>query len=549
VDKRYNIIVLEKDPTEVELIEMQLRKAGLRYATKRIGNSEMLQDAAKESPPDLILANFTLPRFDVTSVILHSRSFIPGVPWVVYSLTGNEEAAVQCMKAGASDFILKKHIARFGASVKEILESSAALKIVPRDSESPRAKEQKAEKSELPLYRQIVEHAPDLIAVLNLEGRREYNNPMYGEVVEDPEILVGTDSFLDILPEDRDRIRQLFKDVIVRGYGEQTEYRLLDKSGETRFIQSNSSVIPGPDGDPEKVVVVSRDITPQVVMRQRFEHLIATTAGLTGQDFFDVLVHRLSEALGAGCGLASYMVDEGQKRVRSLAFWVGGTVRQALEYDAAQMPCERVIAGGETVVFANGVSSLFPKMSEIVGMPIESYVGSPLQDQDGVILGHLFVANKKPLDQPDRAEFIVRLMARRASVELQRASAAPAPPREERAEDKDLTARLRTAIEGLPMPVVMTNEGGTIVIVNGELEELVGIGATDLVGRRAWPLILRGGPWKLLKEEYSDLVVRPDKTSIPVSVYAIPCRNAEGRISGTMGILTQTREPKVPASQ
>lgn len=541
METRYNIIVLEKDPTEVELIEMQLRKAGLRCATKRISSVDMLPEAARGFPPHLILANFALPRFEVEGAIKAAQNFLPSIPWVIYALTGNEETAVQCMKAGASDFVLKKHITRFGASVKGILEKAAQAPLPAPEPEARLPKEQPA--AESAIFRQIVEHAPDLIAVLNLQGRREYNNPMYGEVIEDPDILVGTDSFLDILSEDRDRIRALFKEIVKRGYGEQTEYRLLDKAGETRFIQSNSSVIPNQDGDPDKVVVISRDVTTRVLETKLFENLIAATAGVTGQDFYSVLVHRLCDAVGMRCALASYVADEERKRVRSLAFWIDGAVHQTVEYDLAGTPCESVVTAGDVAIYVNGVGTRFPRISEILGGTIESYVGVPLKGFDGAILGHLFVVDSKPLQRKERTEYIVRVMARRASVELQRVlTPLPAPTRGEKTESdeamRDLSARLRSAIEGFPMPILMTDEGGMIVLVNGTLEELVGMAANDLLGRRAWPLVLRNGPWKLLKEVYPDTVIRPDKSRITVSVFAVPCRNSEGRISGTMAVLT-----------
>jgi PAS domain-containing protein len=99
-------------------------------------------------------------------------------------------------------------------------------------------------------------------------------------------------------------------------------------------------------------------------------------------------------------------------------------------------------------------------------------------------------------------------------------------------------------MEGLPTPVVMTDEQGAIVFVTAGLERLAGREAQDLVGRRAWPLLLSGGPWHVLNEGYEDVVVRPDKTRISVSIFAVPCRDAGGRISGTLGVLTRRGETK-----
>jgi PAS domain S-box-containing protein len=184
-------------------------------------------------------------------------------------------------------------------------------------------------------------------------------------------------------------------------------------------------------------------------------------------------------------------------------------------------------------------------MKALGAMHAESYLGVPIHSTEGKVLGHLFIIDDTPMADPARMELVLLLMARRASVELQRSTAAPvsaAAEKEEEVELDDAYARMRSAIEGLPFPVVMTDENGIITLVNGKLEELSGRKPDDLLHRRAWPLILRGGPWQLLKEEYPDTVERPDRSAIQVSVFAIPCRNREGRISGTMGILTQRGE-------
>jgi PAS domain S-box-containing protein len=193
-------------------------------------------------------------------------------------------------------------------------------------------------------------------------------------------------------------------------------------------------------------------------------------------------------------------------------------------------------------------------MLPLAGMRVESYLGLPLQATDGTTLGHLFLADDMPMVNLERIEFVARVMARRASLELQRMTALasappPSPPRTEHAGEpgdaaRDEEARLRSGMEGMPTAVVMTDEQGVVAFVNPRLEELAGRTAEDLVGRRAWPLLLSGGPWQVQNEEYTDAVVRPDKTRIAVSVYAIPCRDAGGRISGTLGVLTPRGEPK-----
>lgn len=110
-------------------------------------------------------------------------------------------------------------------------------------------------------FRLISENVADMIVVLDLEGKRVYSNPSYKPILGNTESLPGTDSFRDIHPEDREKIKNAFQDTIKTGVGERAEYRLIATDGSIHFIESQGSVIRDERGKIINVVVVSRDIT------------------------------------------------------------------------------------------------------------------------------------------------------------------------------------------------------------------------------------------------------------------------------------------------
>src|SRR5439155_14189326 len=77
----------------------------------------------------------------------------------------------------------------------------------------------------------------------------------------DPERLRGTNSFEEIHPEDRERVKAIFRESLATGVGRRTEYRFLLPDGTIRHVESQGSVIREPGGQPARLVVVSRDIT------------------------------------------------------------------------------------------------------------------------------------------------------------------------------------------------------------------------------------------------------------------------------------------------
>ncbi len=109
-------------------------------------------------------------------------------------------------------------------------------------------------------FRLIAENLTDMIAVLDPSGRRLYCSPNY-RLLGDPENLAGTNSFDDVHPDDRERIRDVFFSTVRTGEGRNTSYRLLLKDGGVRYIQSQGIAVKGAGGGVEKVIIVSRDVT------------------------------------------------------------------------------------------------------------------------------------------------------------------------------------------------------------------------------------------------------------------------------------------------
>lgn len=119
-------------------------------------------------------------------------------------------------------------------------------------------------------FRLISENVADMIALLDTDGKRVYNSPSYRAVLGDSVSLKGTDSFNEIHPEDRKKIRQMFAETVRTGIGKRAEYRFLLRDGSVRHIESQGSVVRDGQGKVSHVVVVSRDMTEQKALERKF---------------------------------------------------------------------------------------------------------------------------------------------------------------------------------------------------------------------------------------------------------------------------------------
>jgi two-component system, cell cycle sensor histidine kinase and response regulator CckA len=119
-----NVLIVEDCADDAELLLTELQDAGFAPAWKRI-ETEAAYSASLSDRVDLIFSDFSLPQFSTTRALdlLQKSNF--DIPFVVVSGTMGEEHAVEILKAGATDYVLKSHLARLGPVVRRALRESA----------------------------------------------------------------------------------------------------------------------------------------------------------------------------------------------------------------------------------------------------------------------------------------------------------------------------------------------------------------------------------------------------------------------------------------
>jgi diguanylate cyclase (GGDEF)-like protein/PAS domain S-box-containing protein len=123
-------------------------------------------------------------------------------------------------------------------------------------------------------FRMISENVDEYVAVIDLEGRRLYNNPSYANLFGGVDALKGSDSFAEIHPDDRERVKQLFHKTVQTGIGHRTEFRFVLGNGSVHHMESSGALIKNGKGEALRLIVVSRDITE----RKQAEEIIHNLA-------------------------------------------------------------------------------------------------------------------------------------------------------------------------------------------------------------------------------------------------------------------------------
>ncbi|HJY42088.1 MAG TPA: response regulator, partial [Steroidobacteraceae bacterium] len=110
-------VLLEDDPNDAELIQLQLAKDGIAVEWRHVVAERDFCEALAGAPPDLVLADYTLPGFDGLAALKILLQHSPDIPFIFVSGSLGEERAIEALKSGATDYVLKDRLQRLPAVV------------------------------------------------------------------------------------------------------------------------------------------------------------------------------------------------------------------------------------------------------------------------------------------------------------------------------------------------------------------------------------------------------------------------------------------------
>ena len=304
---------VEDNPGDSELVHTRLTEEGIACDFVRVETKEEFAAAIKQGGFDLILADYSLPSFDGLSALKMAKTRCPEIPFIFVSGAIGEEFAIETLKRGATDYVLKDRLSRLAAAInRALLEVEGQTKrrqaekeleayqkhleelVSERTTDLNKANKQlhrelsERKKAEETLYRRerefkaLVENAPDIVQRFDKELRHLYINPAVERVTGvSPQAFVGKTyrelgfpkNFLSIW-------ERALQKVFERGRESVIEFEMPTTHGggyiEARLVPELSK-----DGSLESVLAISRDITD----RKKLEEQLRTasiTDELTG---------------------------------------------------------------------------------------------------------------------------------------------------------------------------------------------------------------------------------------------------------------------------
>ncbi|NLU03849.1 MAG: response regulator, partial [Methanothermobacter sp.] len=256
------ILILEDVPLDVELMEREIRRAGIEFISETADNEEDFIRAIDEFRPDVILADHSLPSFDGLSALSIARERCPWVPFIFVSGKIGEEFAVEALKAGATDYVLKSNFSKVTIAIKR------AIREIEKEQELERTQQS------------LIESNWQLREAQKIGRIGSWQWDIASDTLscsdEALRILgIPRDEFSGNIHEMVSRIhpdeRRTFNDSIRSLSSFEGEYRILRDDGSTSSVLLRAEVLRDSEGNPKSLIGIKQDITEDKRIRESLE--------------------------------------------------------------------------------------------------------------------------------------------------------------------------------------------------------------------------------------------------------------------------------------
>jgi PAS domain S-box-containing protein len=264
--------------------------------------------------------------------------------------------------------------------------------------------------------------------------------------------------------------------------------------------------------------------------------ILEGTATETGEQFFKALVKKLAAALNThGAWVTEYFPES--RRLKALAFWMGEQWLEGWEMVVDGTPCERVIDERCLVHIPDNLVEIYSNDPDVQAVGAASYMGMPLLDLNGAILGHLAVLDMRPMPHEPRAQVLFQIFAARAAAELRRLRV--------EAQVREREQKLGRLVGSAMDAIIEVDQHLQVTQMNPAAEKVFGCAAAEAAGRTFTHFLTADSREKLARL-IIDLDTRPDGQRylwIPGGLAATNDHGGSFQMEATLSRFDLEREP------
>jgi two-component system cell cycle sensor histidine kinase/response regulator CckA len=276
------ILFLEDEALDVELVASHLEDAGLRYQLIHVRDRAAFENAFATGGYNLVLSDYSIPGYSGFNALQHVRARSSILPFILLSGTLSEEQAVQSLKAGATDYIIKQRLNRLVPAIQRALEEAAEREELARAEAALKESHERLRNQAA-----LLDKARDAIVLVDMDRRICFWNKSAERIFgwsADEALGQNIETFLirGSVSPGAPVLEKLFKDNEWRG-----ELPIETKNGRHIVVESRWSLLRDPENpQPKGILLINTDVTEkkemeaQLLRTQRIETIGALSGGI-----------------------------------------------------------------------------------------------------------------------------------------------------------------------------------------------------------------------------------------------------------------------------
>jgi PAS domain S-box-containing protein len=266
-----HVLMIEDDENDVILLKRYLQKSGFEVTAHCVETREAMKKALSEEKWDIVISDFRLPNFNGSEALKQLKDSELDIPFIIVSGAIGEESAVEAMRIGAHDYVMKDNLARLGPVIERELREVTVRNEHRLAEKALRESENR--------YRTLIEHIPAITYIAKLDDLRtpyffnQHVNKLLGFAPDD--FLRQPDFWhQQIHPEDRERVNNEITKCIYKHKPLSVEYRMLTRDKQALWFLDEATIVCDLDGMPTMLQGVMMNITDnkesQEALRNQF---------------------------------------------------------------------------------------------------------------------------------------------------------------------------------------------------------------------------------------------------------------------------------------
>jgi PAS domain S-box-containing protein len=458
------VLCVDDEPAFLEVEKIFLEQGGELSIDAVLSAPEALNILNKKFY-DVIVSDYLMPEMDGIEFLKRVRAVDKTIPFIIFTGRSREEVVIEALNNGANFFLHKEGNTRtLYKELQNIIRQSVQMR---RTLITLAEKEQR--------YHDL-QNANDMIQSVAPDGHFFFVNTKWLDTLGYEQHELPNLTIFDVIAEESlTHCMETFQRVISGENVGIIDAVFRARDGKKVYVEgiANCKMV---DGQPQYTRGLFKDVTERKMTESAFQTMVRSMVSTTGLNSLQKITENVSSWLGAECVMVGEIQPD-KRMVKVLSMLLDGMGVTDFSYTLKGTPCENVAEKG-FCLYPDNVIQLFPESKDLVELNIRGYIGTPLRNSAGEVIGVLCALFRSPIKTSPAMQEIMNIIAVKAAAEIERKQAERALA--------DESTKYKILIEQSRDGIVILDQNGKVYDANRRFAEMLGYSSDEIQELYVW---------------------------------------------------------------